>query len=235
MSAAKILAELKSLGQPSYKKTMMSHGIREPAYGVKIEDMKKIVKRVGKNYELALELYESGVSDAMYLAGLMADETKMTKKDLERWVDAAYCGMLYSYTVPWVAAESPHGWELGLQWIDSKQESVAAAGWATLGSLAGYLPDSELDLDQYKQLLVRAAKSIHEQPNGVRYAMNGFVISVGGGIKSLTKLALKTGASIGKVSVDMGDTACKTPSIVEYIGKIEARGSLGKKRKTTRC
>ena len=36
-------------------------------------------------------------------------------------------------------------------------------------------------------------------------------------------------------TVDMGDTACKVPFIPDYIRKVEARGTIGKKRKTVRC
>ena len=38
------------------------------------DDLKKYQKRIKKDYQLSLDLYDSGVSDAMYLAGLIADE-----------------------------------------------------------------------------------------------------------------------------------------------------------------
>ena len=65
--------------------------------------------------------------------------------------------------------------------------------------------------------------------------MNGFVIAVGGSILELTDFAIEKGKKIGKVSVDMGETACKTPYIPEYIEKIRQRGALGKKKKTVKC
>src|SRR5262245_47549022 len=203
MTAQDIIDEIKPLGTESYKKVMLNHGVREPFFGVKIEDLKKIQKRIKKDYQLALDLYETGISEAMYLAGLIADESKMTKKDLQRWVDGAYCGLHSEYTVPWVAAESPHGRELGLKWIDSKKETVASAGWATLGSRVAVREDADLDLDELEQLLERVEETIHDQPNRVRYAMNGFVIAVGSYVGPLTSRALKAGHTIGKVDVDM--------------------------------
>lgn len=86
-----------------------------------------------------------------------------------------------------------------------------------------------------KRLLQRVQKTIHDAPNLVRYAMNSFVICVGSYVKPLNELALKTAATIGPVSVDMGNTACKVPSAMEYIRKVEKRGSIGKKRKTVKC
>jgi 3-methyladenine DNA glycosylase AlkD len=235
MTTAEIVKELRALGKDSYKKVLLKHGIKEPLFGVKIEELKKYQKRIKKDYQLALDLYETGIYDAMYLAGLSADETKMTAKDLQHWLAKTNCIPLCGSTVAWVAAESGHGWDLALEWIESKTELVATAGWATLSSLVAVRQDTDLDLARLKQLLARVQKTIHEQPDRVRYCMNGFVIAVGTYVRQLTDLALKTGEKIGKVSVDTGDTSCKVPSAPEYIEKARKRGGIGKKRKTARC
>jgi len=235
MTAMKIVGELKSLGSDSIKKVLMKHGAREPFFGVKVEHLKKIQKRIKVDHKLALELYDTGISDAMYLAGLIADDAQMTKKDLQRWLDQAYWYMLSEYTVPWVAAGSKFGHELALEWIESKKEHIAPAGWTTLSSLVAIKDDAELDMAELKKLLARVQKTIHQQPNRVRYAMNGFVISVGCYVKALTPLSIATGKQIGPTQVDMGETECRVPNVVEYIEKVRARGSIGKKRKTAKC
>jgi 3-methyladenine DNA glycosylase AlkD len=235
MTAAEIVDELRPLGTESYKKVILKHGAREPVLGVKIEDLKKVQKRVGADYQLALDLYDTGVYDAMYLAGLVADDARMSKKDLQHWVEKAYCSALSEYTVPWVAAGSRHGRELGRKWIESKKEPVAAAGWATLGGLVALRDDAELDLDELTELLGRVRTMIHQQPNRVRYVMNGFVIGVGCYSATLSDLARQAAEEIGPVSVDMGGTACKVPDAAEYINKVRQRGAVGKKRKTVKC
>lgn len=235
MTAEEIVEELKRLGSDAYKNTLRNYGIPEPFFGVKIEYLKKIQKRIKQDYRLALDLYDTGIYDAMYLAGLIADDHKMTKKDLRQWLAKAKCAALCDYTVPWVAAGSRHGRELALEWIKSKQENVAAAGWKTLTSLVSITDDADLDLAELKKLLQRVQKTIHQQPNNVRYAMNGFVIAVGCYVRTLTELAVQTGTKIGKVTVEMCGTACKVPSALEYIQKVQKRGTIGKKRKTAKC
>ena len=235
MTSKEVLTQLKSLGSESIKKVLVKHGAREPFYGVKVEELKKIQKKVKMDYKLSMELFDSGISDAMYLAGLIAEPEKMTKKDIQQWAEKAYWSMLSEYPVAWVASESKYGTELALEWIESDKESIACAGWAALGFMATTRPDSELDLKLYKRLIERVGKEIHQSKNRVRYTMNVFVISAGAYIASLTDLAIKTGEKIGKVSVNVGGTACKIPFIPDYIAKIEARGSIGKKRKTARC
>jgi 3-methyladenine DNA glycosylase AlkD len=235
MSAMSVIEELQSLGSESIKKVLMKHGAREPFFGVKVEHLKKIQKRIKKDHKLALELYETGISDAMYLAGLIADDAKMTRKDLQRWVDQAYWYMLSTYTVPWVASGSPFGHELALDWIESKKESIAEAGWSTLSSVVATRNDADLDMDELKKLLGRVAKTIHQQPNRVRSCMNGFVIAVGSYVPALTAAALETAKKMGTVSVDMGDTACKVPAAADYIKKVQDKGTIGKKRKSAKC
>jgi hypothetical protein len=139
------------------------------------------------------------------------------------------------YTVPWVAAGSPHGWDVARDWIDSKDETEASAGWQTLSSVVSVKEDDDLDIPALKKLLDRVQKTIHKAPNGVRNTMNRFVIALGTYVKPLTADAVKAAEAIGPVSVDMGDTACKVPSAAESIRKAQVRGTIGKKRKTAKC
>lgn len=235
MTANEILVELRSKGQESYRKVLRNHGVPEPMFGTKIEEMKKIQKRIKMDYQVALDLFDSKIYDAQYCAGLIADDMKMTKKDLQHWADTAVAGGISEYTVPWVAAEGRFGSDMARKWIESKKESIATSGWATFSSLAAIKEDADLDMAELKQLLQRVQKTIHDQPNRVRYVMNGFVIAVGGYVASLSDIALKTGEKIGEVFIDMGDTACKTPYAPEYIEKMKKRGTLGKKRKSAKC
>lgn len=234
MTVEDVVAELKKLGNAQTKKTWMAHGAREPCFGVKVEDMKKIQKRVKVDYQLALDLYDTGVADAMYLAGLIADDAKMSKKDLQKWIKSASWGMVAEYTVPWVASGSPHGREMSLKWIESRDEAVASAGWQTYSSMVAVKHDADLDVDEIKSLLERVATSIHEQPNRVKYVMNGFVIAVACYVKPLHKFAVKTANGVGNVSVDLVG-ACKIPFAPDYIKKFEARSAIGKKRKSPKC
>jgi hypothetical protein len=61
------------------------------------------------------------------------------------------------------------------------------------------------------------------------------VISVGSYIRSLTAAAIDVGNRIGVLTVDMGDTDCAVPFAPDYIQKVKARGSIGKKRKSAMC
>lgn len=229
------MAELESFGSEQIKKILLKHGVKEPLFGVKVEDLKKIQNKIKKDYAIANELYLTGNADAMYLAGLIADDMKMTKDDLNRWVKLATSNNISEYTVPWVAAGSRYGFELAMEWIDSKEEHIAASGWSTLSGLVALKPDNELDLNVLKKLLARIEKSIHAATNRVRYTMNNFVISLGTYVAALTNDAMATAIKVGDVSVDMNGTACKVPEAAAYIKKCIDKGQAGKKKKTVKC
>lgn len=235
MSVTDILNELKTLGSPGTKKVLMAHGAREPFYGVKVADLKGIQKREKGNQALAMELYKTGVSDAMYLAGLIADGGKMSKAQLQEWVENAYWYMISEYTVPWVTVESNHGTVLADEWVRSDKEMVASAGWNTWAGLVSVKKNEELDLGRLREWMDYVEKHIHTAPNRVRYCMNGFIISVGAYVKELSAEAVEAGKRIGKVQVDMGGTACKVPDSPTYIAKCIEKGSLEKKKKTVKC
>jgi 3-methyladenine DNA glycosylase AlkD len=233
MTATEILSQLKQMGSENISRILAKHGAPPNQYGVKIEDMKKIQKKIKKDYALSLELYDSGVSDAQYLAGLIADETRMTKKDLQHWADTAQWSQISEFTVPWIAAESNYGWELGLKWISAKNETIQSSGWATLANVVALVKDEELDLKELQNLLYWVEKEIASAANRVRCTMNIFIISVGGYVQPLSKEAIAIGKRIGHITVDMHGTACKVPYAPDYIQKMIGRGY--KKKKMARC
>ncbi len=235
MNAKEVMVSLEKMGTAQTKKTHLNHGAVEPFFGVKVGDMKTIVKKIKKNHELALELYSTGNSDAMYLAGLISDPSKMTKKDLQNWAENASWHMISEYSVAWTTAESPFALEMAQKWIKSKDEKIACAGWNTYSSYLSITEDSLLDKNDIKALIDLVAKNIHTSPNRVRYCMNSFLIAVGGYVPSLTTHAIKVAEKIGGVTVDMGGTSCQVPSAVTYIEKMVARGMGQKKRKTAKC
>jgi len=202
---------------------------------VKIGDLKTLVKHVKKDHELALNLFNTGNHDAMYLAGLSVKPSLMTKETLQAWVKKAYWYMAAEYTVAQVTAESDYALELAREWINAEEEMVAVAGWSTYANYLSITPDNELDIEEIRTLLDRVKNTIHEERNRVRYVMNSFVISVGSYSPELTEEAKRVGESIGKVHVDVGNTACKVPIAKDYINKVETMDRIGKKRKTCIC
>jgi len=235
MTVPEIMAELQANSSESIKKILLKHGVMEPLFGVKVEFLKTIKKKIKKDYVLAKALYATGNADAMYLAGLIADDEQMTKADLETWVKQAFSCNIGGYTVPWVTAGGKYGYELGLEWITSKEEHIAAAGWAVLSNWVALKNDTDLNLAALKDLLANVVSNIQTSPDRIRPAMNNFVIALGTYVAPLTDAAIAASGKIGTLTIVKEGTACKVPNAAEYINKAAAKGSIGKKKKTVKC
>ncbi len=235
MNLQEVMAYLESKGSEQTRKIYTNHGAPGNFFGVKVGDLKPIEKKERNNQELALALYNTGNSDAQYLAGLIADPKAFTAEQLTAWAENAGWYMVSEYAVAWNVAESPLCIDLCTQWIDSKNEKLQECAWASLGAHLGIAANDTVDVDLMKRLLERVEKEIHSAPNRVRYTMNGFVIALGGAIPELTDACKAAGDRIGKVEVFMGGTSCKVPDIRPYIEKMEERGRIGRKKKTAKC
>ena len=101
-----IMADLKKKRTAQTRKTYSRHGMDpDRVLGVSIADLKVIAKSIKGQQALAQELYATGTMEAMYLACLVADGAKLSRKELKVWADAA-AGLqtISEYSIPWVTA-----------------------------------------------------------------------------------------------------------------------------------
>ena len=102
----------------------------------------------------------------------------------------------------------------------SDREMTAVAGWSTYSNYVMYAGADELDLKEISSFLQEIRNTIHEAPNRVRYDMNQFIICVGAYVPELRDEAKNVAEAVGKVHVDVGNTACKVPIATDYIEKV---------------
>lgn len=235
MKLQDVMAALEAMGSKQTRKTMARHGLPPDAFGVKIGDMKKLVREIKVDQALAEQLFATGNADAQYLAGLIADPSHISETVLQHWARTSSWFMVAEYMVAAVAAESPYGYELGQAWIGSDDDRIGSTGWATLNHWVSIHPDEGLDLPGIEALLQAIPTDIKTAGNRTRYTMNGFVIGVGSFVAPLSEQALEVAGRIGEISVDVGDTACKVPLATDYINKVAAMKRIGKKRRQARC
>ena len=171
----------------------------------------------------------------MYLAGIVADGSRMIRTQLDRWAKTASWHMVAEYSGPGVAAENMHAVALANQWLRSRTESIACTGWCPYSAIPATGNDDDIAFDEVTSLMDQIVIAIPTAPNRVRYTMNNFIISVGTYVRPLLEKAKKAAKKLGRLDVDMGDTACKVPVASEYIAKVESMNRVGKKRKTAKC
>lgn len=219
MTAAEVLRALEKAGSAQTRKTYLRHGAAEPMFGVSFATLKALVKKIGVDHALARALWDTGNYDARNLAVKVADPARMTAAELDRWLKESRTLLLVPY-VAMLASEGPWGDSTADRWLAAEAEAERCAGWALAGQLASW-GESTSDA-WFAGLLTRIGKEIGKAPNHERAAMNQALIQIGGRSPALRKAATAVAKRIGKVEIDHGDTACKTPEAVATLEKTWA-------------
>jgi 3-methyladenine DNA glycosylase AlkD len=224
MTPTEVMRAIEAKGKPATATVYRRHGITEPTVGLSYADIGALVKRLGTDHRLALDLWKTGMHDARIVATKIADPTRLTPAALRAWLNAC-ANYVITDAVAAVAADAPGSLASALEWIDDPGEWVSSAGWTTLSLLAmrGALEDTVGE-----RLVTRIERGIHDAPNRTRHAMNGALIAIGGAMPGLRVQALAAARGIGRVAVDHGETGCKTPDASAMIGKMVARRAAAK-------
>lgn len=214
------LATLESLGSAQNRKTYTRHGAGQNLYGVSFANLGAMKQKIKVDHALAQGLWATGNFDARLLATMVADPAQATAAELDNWVSHVD-GYPLADALSKFAAATPLARSKMEQWMKSKQEFTAAAGWDIFSSLARQ--SGALTGGYVQERLSYLEAHIHKAQNRVRHAMNSAVIAIGLHSPEMRELAFAAAARIGKVTVDHGETGCQTPDAAAYIRKVLAR------------
>lgn len=232
MTISDIMKQLEAKGTEQARRIYTNHGADLDMYGVSMKDLKLIAKKIPKNHSLGMELLQSNHIDAMYLSQWIIDSNNVTIQQLETVLKQTDYYMIIENVVSTIAAKNTSlAKECISKWIDSSSHRQRQAAYTIYSLLISSIPNEQLDFEHISQRLDHIKAKIHLEQNRVRYAMNNFVIHVGGYLQELHDKALATSNEIGIVSVSMGKTACKVPYAPDYISKMKQRNMIGTKRK----
>lgn len=219
MTLDQTMQALKSVATAQTLKTYLRHGYPQDTFGVSFADLKKLARKLDGEHALAQQLWKTGNGDARTLATMIADADEATPEELDQWAADVTFSLLAQMVARYVA-ETEYAQDKADEWTASPEEFVGETGYHVLGQLA--LQNEELPDSFFEGHLRTMEKSIHQAKNYTKYAMNQALIAIGVRNPNLTKKALAAADKIGKVTVDHGDTACKTPDAGAYIRKTLA-------------
>ncbi|MEM9463738.1 MAG: DNA alkylation repair protein [Actinomycetota bacterium] len=224
------MAALEAAGTAQNRTVYARHGAGEPMFGVSYADLDRLAKPYRADHELGLELFATGNHDARQLAAKIVDPARFRVADADGWAKAIDC-YITAEAVAAVVARSSHARSRSDRWRDRRSEWIASAGW---GVVANTAEDDIWTTAELEGLLGQIEAEIHDRPNRVRHEMNQALITIGLRSPGLRRRAVATAKRIGPVTVDHGETNCKTPEAIGYIEKTVAyREARAAKRAAT--
>jgi 3-methyladenine DNA glycosylase AlkD len=173
-----VLRELKKVADPRVREKMAYFGVNVPkAHGISAPVLHTFAKHIGKDHELAEQLWRSGIHEAKILASLLGEPEKVTSAQMDRWVrdfdswdvvDAACC-YLYAFAAP--------AWDKIYEWSSREKEFEKRAAF----SLAAYLSykDKTSPDARFEKFLRVIEREANDERNFVRKAVNWALRNIG--------------------------------------------------------
>ncbi|GAB6612352.1 MULTISPECIES: DNA alkylation repair protein [Bacillus] len=225
MLLEEVMQQLEEYGTEQNRKIFKNHGAKEPLFGVSFANLKLLKKKIKKDHDLAILLWETKNMDVMTLATMILDPKKVTTAQLNKWVQEVdyYCLMDVLMTA---ICTSPIAIERMEEWTKSDDEWIGRAGWSLLANIA--IKNKTLQDDFFSPYLEEIKVNIHNEKNRKKEAMNSALIAIGIRNEDLEQTAIEIAREIGKVKVDHGATSCKTPDAEPYIKKARERAEQKK-------
>lgn len=193
-----MLRELRTLGEARNVEGMAHFGIRAKiVYGVAKPKLDQLARRIGRDHDLALQLWKTGVHDARILAGMIDEAEQVTPAQMEEWVADFDNWDVCDGTCCHLFAHTTHSWKKAVQWSKRKPEFEKRAGFALMAYLAVH--DKHAKDSEFIRLLPHLRREAHDERNFVRKAINWALRQIGKRNIRLNTVAVQEGERIQKV------------------------------------
>ncbi len=192
MSVSEILAWLEKKGTKKNRDGMARYAIVAPkAFGVSMTTMQQLARRVGRDHELALALWQTGWYEARTLTAFVDEPERVTAAQMDRWardfdnwaICDTLCFKLFDRT--------PHAWKKIEQWSTRREEFVKRAAFALLASVA--LHDKKAADDRFVRSLRLVERAASDERNFVKKGVSWALRSIGARNQALHEASIALG------------------------------------------
>jgi 3-methyladenine DNA glycosylase AlkD len=195
-----IIKKLESLKNPKNVEGMARFGIRPKTevYGIPIPELRKIAKLIKKNHQLAMKLWDLKIHEARLLAGFIADASKLTEEQMEKWVEGfdswdvvdQVCGNLFDKT--------KFVYKKIFELSKREEEFVKRTAFTLMAALSVH--NKEMKDEDFLKFFPLIKKAATDERNFVKKAVNWALRQIGKRNKKLNIKAIKLAKEIQKIN-----------------------------------
>lgn len=194
------------------------------SYGIGVNQLKKLAKKIGKEHELALELWKQPNYEAKTIATLVEEPKKVTKEQAENQIeDTSFRLLSYSYCSN-LLSKVDFKSELAVEWTLSNDDIKRRCAYLLLYHIAK--EENNLTEDFFVSYVNLIEEKIQEEENFVKDAMNNALLKIGERSKALNEKAIGVAKSIGRIEVDYGDNSCRPVDVVKHLSSEKVQKKL---------
>ena len=165
--------------------------------GVSVPDMRRIAKELGKDHELSLELWKTGILEAKIVAAMIDEPERLTEKQMEEWVKGINSWDVCDQVCMNLFEKTPLAWKKIHDWSEREEEFVKRTAFALIACLAWH--DKETEDGRFVKLLPVIKRGATDERNFVKKTVNWALRNIGKRNPSLNKAAVKTAKEIQEI------------------------------------
>jgi len=209
-----IMGTLKSLGTEARRKINHKNGAGGNQFGVGLVQLRALAKEIKTDHPLALRLWETGNVDAMLLASMIMDVSKLTPTLAEKMVTPlSYPPLIDEFTYS-LLISFPFSNALMQKWIHSPTASLGRAGWDLL--IDRILSNKPLSLS-IDSILVLIESEIKDAVKPKQEVMNQCLCEIGIHLREYTERCIAIGVKFGRLDDRPVPKGCTSSYAPEWI------------------
>jgi 3-methyladenine DNA glycosylase AlkD len=198
MEYKEIIEQLKSISNPEAVEGMKHFGIKSPrAFGASTPDIKKIVKKIGKNHQLAQQLWEVDMIETRAIACIIDEPKMVTEEQMEKWVRDFDSWAICDGCCNYLFRKTKFAYQKCFEWSSREEEYVKRAGFTMMAVLAVH--DKKAADEQFEKFLPIIKRESIDERNFVKKAINWALRQIGKRNLALNKKAIETAKEIKKM------------------------------------
>jgi len=197
-SVKDVLDKLQSKAKPEQLTGMAKYGITvEGRLGVSVPDMRNLAKELGRDHELALDLWRTGIAEARIVAGMVGDPAKLTEEQMEEWVKGINSWDVCDQVCMNLFEKNQLAWKKIIDWSEREEEFVKRTAFSLIACLAWH--DKKASESKFVELLPVIARAATDERNFVKKAVNWALRNIGKRNLNLNQAAINTAREIQKL------------------------------------
>jgi len=195
MQAADLLNQLESLADPNAVAGMAKFAVGgQHTLGISIPTLRGIAREVGKEHELAQQLWASGIHETRILATMVDEPKKVTEAQMESWVAEFDSWDLCDQCCLNLFRRTPFAYPKAHEWSSRTEEFVKRAAFALMATLAVH--DKKAGDESFIAFLPVIKREATDERNFVKKAVNWALRQIGKRNLSLNEAAVQTAREI---------------------------------------
>jgi 3-methyladenine DNA glycosylase AlkD len=137
VSVGEALRKIRAQARPDQLEGMARYGIDvERRLGVSVPDMRKIAREIGRDHKLAIQLWETGISEARIVAAMIEEPDKLSEAQMEKWVKDINSWDICDQVCMNLFEKTHLAWRKILDWSKRDGEFIKRADFALTACLA---------------------------------------------------------------------------------------------------